>query len=76
MSATILNKNSVREIDRQIKRVRSVLREIRETLEDLDDLRAFAEAKERNAGKPGIPWETVAKELGIRPPPKKRSRKS
>lgn len=59
------------EIDRQIREAKMVLRKLRETLEDLEDRRALAKAKKRNAGKPGIPWEVVAKELGISAPKRK-----
>jgi hypothetical protein len=52
------------------------LRELSETLEDLEDLRAFEMAKKKNAGKPGTPWEIVAKELGVRAPARKAARKS
>jgi predicted phage tail protein len=76
MNTTALKSKTGREIDQQIKNARAVLRELNETLEDLEDLRAFEKAKEKNAGKPGTPWEIVAKELGIRPPAKKRKRKS
>jgi hypothetical protein len=48
---------------------------LKESVEDLDDLLTLAKAKAENGGKPLIPWEIVAKELGIRPPPKKRPRK-
>jgi hypothetical protein len=41
----------------------------------LNDILALEKAKAENAGKPGIPWEIIAKELGIRPPPKKHQRK-
>jgi len=61
--------------DRQIRRAKAVLRELKETLEDLGDRLDLAKAKAENGDKPLIPWETVAKELGIRPPPKKRQRK-
>jgi hypothetical protein len=64
------------EIDLQIRRAKAVLRELKETLEDLEDRLELAKAKAKNAGKPLIPWEIVAKELGIRPPPKKGPRKT
>lgn len=52
-------------LDRQIARAKTVLRELRDTLEDLDDRRELARAKRRNAGKRGTDWETVKKELGF-----------
>jgi hypothetical protein len=75
MNTATLKSKSAREIDQQIKHARTVLRDLQETLEDLDDFLALEKAKERNAGKPGTPWEEVARVLGIRPPPKKRRRK-
>ena len=33
--------------------------------EDLEDLRDLNDAIIRNAGKPGIPWDKVKKELGL-----------
>ena len=71
MSSTIFKSKSSREIDQQIRQARTVLRELRETLEDLEDIRAYEKAKKRNAGKPGIPWDMAAKELGIKPPAKR-----
>ncbi len=65
-----------RQLDLQIKRAKAVLRQLKETLEDLDDRLELAKAIAENAGKPGTPWEIVAKELGIRPPAKKRKRKN
>jgi hypothetical protein len=76
MNPSTLKSKSARKIDLQIKNARAVLRELSETLEDLEDLRAFEMAKKKNAGKPGTPWEIVAKELGIRAPAKKAKRKS
>ena len=52
-------------LDQQIARAKSVLRELRDTLEDLDDRRELARAKKRNGVKPGTGWETVKKELGL-----------
>jgi hypothetical protein len=63
------------QLDLQIKQGKVLLRKLKETLEDLDDRLELAKAKAENGGKPIIPWETVAKELGIHPPPKKRPRK-
>ena len=71
MSTIILKKKPAQTIDRQIKQARALLLELRETLEDLEDRRALAKAKKRNAGKPGIPWEIAAKELGIPAPRRK-----
>ena len=71
MSTSIPKTKSARQIDQQIREARAVLRSLCETLEDLEDIRAFDKAKKRNAGKPAIPWEIVAKELGINPPPKR-----
>ena len=53
------------ELDRQIAQGKAVLRQLRDTLENLDDRRELARAKQRNAGKPGVKWEAVKKELGF-----------
>jgi len=76
MSAINSKMGPSRQLELQIKQAKAVLRELKETLEDLDDRLELAKAMAENAGKPLIPWEVVAKELGIRPPPKKRSRKA
>jgi len=34
-------------------------------VEDLEDLRDLNTAIDRNAGKPGIPWAQVRKEIGL-----------
>jgi hypothetical protein len=39
------------------------VRQLRERLEDMEDLMELRAAVERNAGKPGTPWEEVKKEL-------------
>jgi hypothetical protein len=52
-------------LDRQIAEAKTVLRQLRDTLEDLDDRRELAQARKRNAGKPGTNWEAVKKELGF-----------
>jgi len=41
------------------------LRQLKERLEDMEDLMELRAAVERNAGKPGIPWEKVKAELGL-----------
>lgn len=38
------------------------MRELRERMEDLMELRA---AVDRNAGKPGVPWDQAKKQLDI-----------
>jgi len=38
---------------------------IQERLEDMEDLMELRAAVERNAGKPGIPWEQVKAEIDI-----------
>jgi predicted AAA+ superfamily ATPase len=71
MKAQTVKDRSARTVERQIKDARAILRELHETLEDLQDIQALNKAMKRNAGKPGIPWEVAAKELGIRPPRKR-----
>lgn len=39
------------------------MRLLRERLEDMEDLMELRAAVERNAGKPGTPWEQVKAEL-------------
>ena len=53
------------DLDRQIAEAKTVLRQLRDTLEDVDDRRELARARKRNAGKPGMNWEVVKKELGF-----------
>jgi hypothetical protein len=76
MSAITSRTGPSRQLDLQIKQGKVLLRKLKETLEDLDDRLELAKAKAENGGKPLIPWEIVAKELGIRPPPKKCPRKA
>jgi hypothetical protein len=64
-SKSIANHEGGADIERQIRRGKTVLRELKAALEDLEDRRALAAAKGRNAGKPGTPLRQVAKELGF-----------
>jgi hypothetical protein len=41
------------------------VRRLRERLEDMEDLLELRAAVERNAGKPGTPWEQVRAELDL-----------
>jgi len=41
------------------------VRRLRSRVEDLEDLRDLNAAIERNAGKPGIPWTDVKREIGL-----------
>ncbi len=41
------------------------VRPLQERMEDMEDLLELRAAVERNAGKPGIPWEQVKAELDI-----------
>ena len=59
------NQASAREIEKQIRRGKTVLRELKATLEELEDRRELAVAKKRNRGKPGTPLREAAKELGL-----------
>lgn len=45
------------------------VRHLQERLEDMEDLMELRAAVERNAGKPGTPWEQVKAELGLEIPP-------
>ncbi len=48
-----------------LKRVSAELARLRARVEDLEDLRDLNDAIIRNAGKPGLPWDKVKKELGL-----------
>ena len=41
------------------------MRLLQERVEDMDDLIELRSAIERNAGKPGVPWEQVKAELDL-----------
>jgi hypothetical protein len=41
------------------------VRRLRERIEDMEDLMELRAAVERNAGKPGTPWEEVKAELDL-----------
>jgi hypothetical protein len=41
------------------------VRRLQERLEDMEDLMELRGAVERNAGKPGVPWEQVKAELDL-----------
>ena len=41
------------------------VRHLQERLEDMEDLMELRGAVERNAGKPGVPWEQVKAELDL-----------
>ena len=43
----------------------ATVRELQERIEDLEDLNELRAAVERNAGKPGIPWEQAKAELEL-----------
>ena len=64
-SKSAVNDARAADVDRQIRRGKTVLRELKATLEDLEDRRELAAAKRRNAGKPGTPLRQAAKELGL-----------
>jgi hypothetical protein len=76
MSTATIKTPSTRQLDKKVKEAKAVLRALQETLEDLEDRLDLAKAIAENAGKPLIPWEEAAKELGIRLPPKRRQRKA
>ena len=48
-----------------LKSLAAEMRRLRERLEDVEDLIELHSAIERNAGKPGVPWEKVKAELEI-----------
>jgi len=49
-----------------VRKLHSDLQRLRRRVEDLEDLRDLNAAIERNAGKPGIPWNDAKRELGLR----------
>ena len=44
----------------------ALVHNLQERLEDLEDLHELRAAVERNAGKPGIPWEQVKADLELK----------
>jgi hypothetical protein len=46
-----------------VRKLQSELQHLRRRVEDLEDLRDLNAAIERNAGKPGVPWQEVKREL-------------
>jgi hypothetical protein len=48
-----------------VRKLHFELERLRRRVEDLEDLRDLNAAIERNAGKPGIPWNEVKKKLGL-----------
>jgi hypothetical protein len=48
-----------------LKALAATVRQLQERVEDLEDLSELREAVERNAGKPGVPWEQVKAELEL-----------
>ena len=47
-----------------LQQVAAEVRRLRERAEDLEDLRDLNSAIQRNADKPGTPWEDVCAEFG------------
>jgi hypothetical protein len=48
-----------------LKSLAADMRRLQERIEDMEDLIELRNAIERNAGKPGVPWEQVKKELDL-----------
>ncbi len=48
-----------------LKSLAAEMRRLQERIEDMEDLIELRGAIERNAGKPGAPWEQVKAELGL-----------
>jgi hypothetical protein len=48
-----------------LKSLVAEMRRLRERLENLEDLIELRSAIERNAGRPGVPWEKVKTELDL-----------
>jgi len=58
MSNTALEKPTLESLAVEVRR-------LQERLEDMEDLMELRAAVERNAGKPGTPWEQVKAELEL-----------
>jgi hypothetical protein len=58
MSKDTLEKPTVESLAVEVRR-------LQERLEDMEDLMELRAAVERNAGKPGVPWEQVKTELEL-----------
>jgi hypothetical protein len=48
-----------------LKSLAAEMRRLHERIEDMEDLIELRSAIERNAGKPGVAWEQVKKELDL-----------
>ena len=48
-----------------LKSLAAEIRRLRERLEDVEDLIELRSGIERNAGRPGVPWEKVKTELDL-----------
>ena len=48
-----------------LKSLAAEMRRLQERIEDIEDLIELRSAIERNAGRPGVPWEQVKAELGL-----------
>ena len=48
-----------------LKSLAAEMRRLQERIEDMEDLMELRAAIKRNAGKPGVPWECVKKELDL-----------
>jgi hypothetical protein len=48
-----------------LKSLAAEMRRLQERVEDMEDLIELRSAIKRNAGKPGVPWEHVKKELDL-----------
>jgi hypothetical protein len=48
-----------------LKSLAAEVRRLQERLEDIEDLIELRSAIERNAGRPGVPWEKVKAELEL-----------
>ena len=48
-----------------MKRLAAEMRRLQKRIEDMEDLIELRDAIERNAGKPGVPWEQGKAELGL-----------
>jgi hypothetical protein len=49
-----------------LKSLAAQMRRLQQRIEDMEDLIELRSAIKRNAGKPGVPWEQVKKELDLK----------
>jgi hypothetical protein len=64
--ARLSDRQKLRALLRERQVLSRRLTKLQEAIEDHEDHLAIEEAKKRDAGKPGIPWEEAKKRLGLK----------